>query len=118
MFYKLEITKEAKNDLDKISEYLENYINYRDKVIEKINTDIINLRFMPRIHKTVTTHENPKGEYRRIVSGNYVIIYQINKEKIRILRVFSEKQNYFNQTNFILKEKSIKYILNQIENKE
>lgn len=53
MFYKIELSNDAKNDLNKISEYLENYKYYRNKVIENINKDIENLKIMPKIHKTV-----------------------------------------------------------------
>ena len=111
MFYKLELTKEAKQDLDEISNYLEEYGFNKNKIIERIDRDIVNLKTMPRIHKTITASKNPNGEYRRIVSGKYIIIYQITKNQINILRVFSEKQNYLNSKTFILKEKSQKYIL-------
>jgi len=111
LFYKLELTEEAKRDLDKISQYLEEYGFNKNKIIEKINSDIVNLKFMPRVHKTLTASKNPNGEYRRIVSGKYIIIYQITREKISVLRVFSEKQNYLNSKGFILREKSQKYII-------
>lgn len=111
MFYKLELTKDARLDLDKISRYLEEYGINRDKIIKKINEDMVNLKFMPRIHKTVIASKKPEGEYRRIVSGKYIIIYQIENEKINILRVFSEKQNYLNSKTFELKEDSQKYVV-------
>ena len=108
MFYKLEMSNSAKKDLNKISEYLEDYQNYRNKVIEKINNDIENLRVMPRIHKTIIFIKDKSGEYRRIVSGKYIIIYKIVENKIIILRVFNQKENYLNLNKFILREKSIK----------
>ena len=111
MFYKVELTNDAKTDLDKISKYLEKYGFNKNKIIQRINTDIINLKYMPRIHKTLISCKNPNGEYRRIVSGKYIIIYKIIKNQIIILRIFSQKQNYLNQRNFILKEKSTKYVI-------
>ena len=66
---------------------------------------------MPRIHKTLYSFKDPKGEYRSIVSGKYIIIYKILNNQITILRVFSEKQNYLNLNDFILKEKSEKYLI-------
>ena len=84
-----------------------------DKIIKKIYKDIENLSFMPRAYKTLLSYENPNGEYRRIVSGKYIIIYQIDNEKINILRVFNQKQNYLNQRKFILREKSQKYVVIQ-----
>ena len=44
------------------------------------------------------------GEYRRIVSGKYIIIYKIVKDEIIILRIF-------NQRKFILKDDSIKHLV-------
>lgn len=109
MYYRLELTNDAKTDLDELSKYLEEKGFYRNKVIEKINKDIVNLKYMPRIHKALLYLKDKQGEYRRIISGKYIIIYQINKDCINILRVFSEKQNYLNSENFIVKEEIQKY---------
>ena len=115
MLYKLELSNDAKEDLNKISEYLEYYGNYRDKVIGKIDKDIDNLRNMPRIHKTVIFVKDKNGEYRRIVSGKYIIIYRIINYEITVLRVFNQKENYLNLNKFILKEESQKYYLINIK---
>ena len=111
MFYhNIELSKNAKKDLDRISTYLEDYNSSRTKIIEKINNDIKNLTFMPRIHKTLIYFKDKSGEYRRIVSGKYIIIYKIVKDEIIILRIFNQKENYLNQRNFILKEESLEYL--------
>ena len=88
---------------------MKNY-NY-NKIIEKIYKDIDNLLYMPRIHKTLIYYKDKKGEYRRIVSGRYIIIYKIIKNEIIILRIFNQKENYLNQKNFILKEDIQKYLI-------
>ena len=112
MFYhNIELSKDAKKDLDRISIFLEEYNASRTKIIEKINKDIKNLTFMPRMHKTLIYFKDKHGEYRRIVSGRHIIIYKIVEDKIIILRVFNQKQNYLNQRNFILKEESKKYLI-------
>ena len=114
MFYhNIELSKDAKKDLDRISIFLEEYNVSRTKIIEKINNDIKNLTFMPRIHKTLIYFKDKHGEYRRIVSGKYIIIYKIVKDEIIILRIFNQKENYLNQRNFILKEESENYMLNR-----
>lgn len=59
---------------------------------------------MPRIHKTLYSVKDPMGEYRRIVSGKFIIIYKIDQDKVIILRIFSHKQDYLNSKKFILKE--------------
>lgn len=107
--FRLELSYKAQKDLENLEEHISEYnIN---KKIEKINIDIQNLTYMPRIHKTLYSFKDPKGEYRRIVSGKYIIIYKILNNQITILRVFSEKQNYLNLNDFILKEKSEKYLI-------
>ena len=65
---------------------------------------------MPRIHKTLTYFKDKEGEYRRMLSGKYSIIYKIIKDEIIILRIFNQKENYLNQRKFILREKSQKYL--------
>lgn len=39
------------------------------------------------------------------------IIYKIKDNEIIILRIFNQKQNYLNSKKFILREKSLKYII-------
>ena len=60
---------------------------------------------MPRAHKTLIFAKDLHGEYRRIISDKYAIIYKIEENKIYILRIYHHKQNYLNSQNFILKEK-------------
>lgn len=71
MFYRVELSNDARKDLNRVSDYLEEYAFYRDKVIEKITRDIAYLKSMPGIHKTVIYVKDKSGEYRRIVSGVY-----------------------------------------------
>ena len=108
LIYKTIFSKKAKRDLIKIAKYMKNYNS--NKIIEKIYNNIDNLTFMPRMHKTLIYFKDKHGEYRRIVSGKYIIIYKIVKDEIIILRIFNQKENYLNLRNFILKEDSIKYL--------
>lgn len=111
MHYKISLSNEANKDMDKISKYLKNFEANRDIIIKKIDKDINNLCFMPRIHKTIFYYTNPEMECRRMISGKYSVIYKIIDDEIIILRIFNQKQNYLNHKNFILKEKSPKYII-------
>ena len=106
--YRTRLLPRAKRDLKRICRYMRKY-NF-EKIIERIYKDIDNLAFMPRMHKTLIYFKDKHGEYRRIVSGKYIIIYKIVKDEIIILRIFNQKENYLNQRNFILKEESIKYL--------
>lgn len=109
MTYQTKISEEAKRDIRRMSGYI---LEYRAKIIlKKMEIDIKKLKTMPRAHKTLYSSKDPQGEYRRMVSGRYIIVYQIIKNQINILRVFSEKQNYLNSSNFILKEESQNYVI-------
>ena len=66
---------------------------------------------MPRIHKTLISSKDKEGEYRRIVSRKYIIIYKIVIDEIIILRIFNQKENYLNQRHFIQKEESARYLI-------
>lgn len=112
LVYKIVISKKVRKDIKKIGNYVKRY--NIDKVIKKIYEDIEELDVMPRIHKTLYSYKDPNGEYRRMISGKYIIIYKIIKNRIIIIRIFSQKQNYLDSKKFILKEKSQTY---QIINK-
>lgn len=107
--YRTKLLPIARKDLKRIYKYMKEY--NVEKSIEKIYLDIDNLAFMPRIHKTLIYFKDKKGEYRRIVSGRYSIIYKIIENEIIILRIFNQKENYLNQRNFILKEESENYLI-------
>ena len=86
---------------------------YQEELINKIEKDIMSLVYMPRIHKTLISSNDKGGEYRRIVSGKYIIIYKIAKDEIIILRIFNQKEDYLNEENYMLKEESENYVLNR-----
>ena len=111
LIYKTIFSKKAKRDLIKIAKFMRNY-NY-NKIIEKIYKSIENLEYMPLTHKTLIYFKDKRGEYRRIVSGKYIIIYKIAKDEIIILRIFNQKEDYLNEENYMLKEESENYVLNR-----
>ena len=102
--YKILYDDNFDRDINKIEDYFYDY-NSID-LISRIKEDIEYLKFMPRIHKTLYSVKDPMGEYRRIVSGKFIIIYKIDQDKVIILRIFSHKQDYLNSENFILREES------------
>lgn len=109
MTYQTKISEEAKRDIRRISEYI---LEYRaETVLKKIKIDIKKLKDMPYAHKTLYSFKTTNQEYRRMLSNGYAIIYQIIENQITILRIFSNKQNYLNKNNFILKEESPNYMI-------
>ena len=109
LIYKTIFSKKAKRDLIRIAKFMENYNS--NKIIERIYKSIDDLNYMPRMHKTLIYFKDKNGEYRRMLSGKYSIIYKIIENEIIILRIFNQKENYLNQRKFILKEKTQKYLL-------
>lgn len=105
--FKISMSTSSKKDIKKICRYMKGY--NIEKIMTRLKEDIDYLKFMPRIHKTLYYSNDPNGEYRRIISGKYIIIYKIIKNQITILRIFNHKQNYLSSNKFILKEKSEKY---------
>ena len=105
--YQIIYTDNMQRDLDKIKDYCYE-VNIKN-IITKIEQDIQCLTFMPRAYKTLVFVKDPQGEYRRMISGRYSIIYKIEENTIIILRIFNQKQNYLNSTNFVLKEESSQY---------
>ena len=72
-------------------ERLRNNYNYfyQEELINEIEKDIT---YMLRMHKTLIYFKDKIGEYRRIVSGKYIIIYKIVKDEIIILRILIKKK--------------------------
>lgn len=108
--YHVTYVKSASKDLNKIRKFSISK-KYYEKTVQEITNNIEQLKYMPRIHKTLICINEPNGEYRRMVSGKYSIIYKIENDEIIILRIFNQKENYLNQKKFILREESQKYII-------
>ena len=101
--YQIIYTKSMYKDLNRIKKFIINPAYY-EYTVERIDEDIKNLTSIPRMHKTIYKHNDKNTEYRRIVSGKYIIIYKIEKKQVIILRIFSHKQDYLNPESFILRE--------------
>ncbi len=54
---------------------------------------------------------DPNSKYRKMISGKYIVIYKIHKNKVIVMSIFSAKQKYLNSNKFILREKSLIYKL-------
>ena len=105
--FKIKISNGYKRDIKKICNFMKNY--NIETILKNAEENIENLSFMPRIHKTLYSYKDPNGEYRRIVSGKFIIIYKIDQDNVIILRIFSHRQDYLNPESFILKEESTTY---------
>ena len=99
--------KEVLQDIKRIKKYCTPL--YYDKIILDISKTIDMIKIFPKIAKTLYFIKDIDGDYRRVISGKYIIIYKIEKENIEILRIFNARENYLNKKMFMVKEKSCKY---------
>ena len=99
MDYAVKIRQAARRDIKNyFYYYLEKSgdIEIADRIVDKINSTIAGLRFMPRINQLI---EELRAEgIRKIICGNFVIPFLINEERktVSVLRVFHGKMDYKN----------------------
>ena len=99
MAYDVKLLGIANNDIDEICEYLfQFYPSTPGKFIDALNEDFKNVSHNPYMYPIYEYNK----EYRRIVTGDYLVFYKILEEKnqVRVYRILNGKQN----TNTILEK--------------
>ena len=85
--YNIILTDMAKLDLEEIYKYIFENLkepNIADKLMEKIETEILDLEISP--YRCMEVHIKPKNQiYRRLVIENYVVLYRIVEEKKQVV---------------------------------
>ena len=99
--YDIEITNKAKNDMREIYAYIiENFkeSSIADNLLDKIETEILNLKTMPLRHKIEKDEQLKLRNLRKIIVGNYLIFYTVNKktETVFIIRVLYFRRDWLN----------------------
>ena len=80
----IEWTEAALADVEEIHQYIErNSPRYAQLTVEKIQADALNLTHFPELGARLS--EFKRSVYRETLSGNYRIIYRIDKRRNRIL---------------------------------
>lgn len=95
MVNKIRFTDYAKDELRLIFEYYRLKVNYKTavKIKQNIISSIKRLEknsFMFQIEENLVAI---KKDYRRIVEGNYKIIYRVENEVIYITDIFDKRRN-------------------------
>ena len=93
MRYEIVYKAFAERDIWEIADYLSDYsMSAAEKFLREVKEKIENLADMPLIYQKIDPHR----EYRKMVVGNYVVIYVAleQTEKVLILRVVHGKRNY------------------------
>jgi addiction module RelE/StbE family toxin len=97
--YKLKFTREAREDLDKIFEYITQKLDApiaAENLIDKIQTASERLRRFPQIGKIPADDTLAKKGYRMLIVDNFLEFYQVDEVQniVRIMRIVYGKRNY------------------------
>jgi plasmid stabilization system protein ParE len=97
--YSVEIMPKAINDLDNIFRYyLEESQDcmIANKVTDEIERAILGLENFPEANPKARDMRLSKLEYRKLIVGNYITLYKINKKAklVTIVRVFHGRMDY------------------------
>ena len=95
-------TKKVYKDIARIKKFYKEYRYFKE--ISNIEKRLQILIYNPRIGKTLIFNKDINGEYRRLVIDNFIVIYKIEKNNVKILRIFNVRENYINNDMFMVKE--------------
>ena len=97
--YNIEYSKEAKQDLIEIKQYIKYNLQEPEtsqKLIYKIRKEINNLKHNPEIHVIIDDDLIQKIKIRKLIVDNYIIFYRIKSFSIEIVRVIHGRRNWIN----------------------
>lgn len=97
--YNIEYSKEAKQDLIEIKQYIKYNLQEPEtsqKLIYKIRKEINNLKHNPEIHVIIDDDLIQKIKIRKLIVDNYIIFYRIKNFSIEIVRVIYGRRNWIN----------------------
>lgn len=69
---------------------------YAIKIVKEILKAINSLRLFPFMYPKIYIDRKFKRQLRRATVGKYAVIYEVKNNKILILYIFHENQNYSN----------------------
>jgi addiction module RelE/StbE family toxin len=97
--YIIEYSKEAKQDLIGIKQYIKYNLQEpetAEKLISKIRNEINNLKLNPEIFTIIDDDFIKKLELRKLIVDNYIVFYKIKNNNIEIVRIMYGKRNWIN----------------------
>lgn len=97
--YSIEYSKDAKQDLIGIKQYIKYNLQEPEtaqKLINKIRNEINNLKHNPEIFTIIDDDFIKKLELRKLIVDNYIIFYRIKNDNIEIARVMYGRRNWIN----------------------
>ncbi len=97
--YNVEYSKEAKQDLIEIKQYIKYNLQepkIAQKLILKIRKEINALKDNPEIYTIIDDDMIRKLEIRKLIVDNYIIFYRIKNNSIQVVRVMYGRRNWIN----------------------
>jgi addiction module RelE/StbE family toxin len=97
--YSIEYSKEAKQDLIGIKQYIKYNLQEPEtaqKLISKIRNEINNLKYNPEIFNFIDDDLIKKLELRKLIVDNYIVFYRVKNDSIEIVRVMYGRRNWIN----------------------
>ena len=94
---RLRIAPQALSDLQNIKNYIVKELKSpaaAEKILRKIIADYNQLEKLPFLGLDLTAKIGVPVNYRFLVSGNYLIFYQTEKQYVSIIRVIYAKRDY------------------------
>ena len=99
--YKIEITSRAKQDMREVHKYISDNLkvpNIADRLLDKIETEILTLRTMP-LRQAVERDEQLKlRNLRKLIVDNYLVFYTVSEkaQTVFIVRVLYARRDWMN----------------------
>ncbi len=95
--YNIEYSKEAKEDLIGIKQYIKYNLQepeIANKLISKIRKSIKMLNDNPEIYTIIDDDVIRKLEIRKLIVDNYIVFYRIKNDSIEIVRIMYGRRNW------------------------
>ena len=95
--YNIEYSKEAKQDLIEIKQYIKYNLQEPEtaqKLIDKIRNEINNLKNNTKIFSIIDDDLLKKLEIRKLIVDNYIIFYRIKNNNIEVVRIMYGRRNW------------------------
>ena len=100
--YVVIVSNNCKKNIFNTYEYIVKYLegkNASKKLIDLISEAIENLKILPYMYPIVKKYKGKNVEYRRIVLGNFIMLYSINEKSktVYLSHFYYGKTNYLNK---------------------
>ncbi len=97
--YNIEYSKESKQDLVRIKQYIKNNLQEPEiaqKLIFKIREEINALKNAPEKYAIIDDDIIKRLEIRKLIVDNYIVFYRMKDNNIQIVRVMYGRRNWIN----------------------